>query len=253
MLKQIPRIDYDKVLTFEWLENVFNDVKGDIIDKSMLVIKINNEELCFDIDDRLMDFFDLFTNPLISLYHYSISSGSISEAGGVILKRLKILDCFVKPFHIELLKAFNGEVCINATNGNKILKDLPIQRMSDESSHFPDALKGISSGHRQVSLTEACSLFDRNVSRTFNSTSPEYVNAKLERNIYFKKVKDSSETSYTLEGSQDIYEKIRSNIDKYYSRINGQFVSLAEFVIYYDSIKGEECKGRFRNNFKFVW
>ena len=64
MLKQIPRIDYDTVLTFEWLENVFNDVKGDIIDKSMLVIKINNEELCFDIDDRLMDFFDLFTNPL---------------------------------------------------------------------------------------------------------------------------------------------------------------------------------------------
>ena len=58
MLKQIPRIDYDKVLTFEWLENVFNDVKGDIIDNSMLVIKINNEELCFDIDDRLMDFFD---------------------------------------------------------------------------------------------------------------------------------------------------------------------------------------------------
>ena len=96
--------------------------------------------------------------------------------------------------------------------------------------------------HREVSLGEAFSNLDKNMHRTFNSTSSEFICSYKERKVYFKKAESESDITFQLEGKNVFYEKQRSNIDKYFDRINGTFVTLYEFSAWYDFLGREESR-----------
>ena len=82
--------------------------------------------------------------------------------------------------------------------------------------------------HREISVLEAFSLFDKSIHKTSSSTTAEYVNLYEDRKQYFKEVSDESETSVKLEHSNKIFEKQMTNVDRYLERINGDHLSLAE-------------------------
>lgn len=147
-------------------------------------------------------------------------------------------DCYTTPYNIQLLKAFGSKVKVETFNGSIMDKE------SEHACENDDKMERMIC-HKEVSEAEACSLFDKSIERTASSTSTEYINAQPSRKVYFKKVKNETEETYRIEGSNDFYEKQRSLIDKYFSRENGPNVTLAEFSLFYQPVPADESKKLF--------
>ena len=204
-------------------------------DGTSLRIHFEEHFFKFIVDSRLERLIEQFGDRMVAVYQYSLTCRDASGAFGTVLCRVQMSDCFTKPFELNLLRGFCSEMEILPVNGHSEKID---KFANYSTSSIDDIDEIISFSHREISLLEACSLFDKTISRTSSSTSLEFVNTVKDRKLYFRKVKQASEISFKVNDAPGNYERIRSNIDKYFDRKEAKNVCLAEFIIHY-SILGQ--------------
>ena len=228
----------------QWLRNIFFSFDGNITEengKRIWSIDTGTDKICFLIDKRLLDLTGKYPDdPDLALYQYCLTCSSLENSFQVVIKTVMLCDSYTRPYHKSLLKAFNSKIEVIPVNGYNEEK-----KCDERICNYRD-IDGVNESfkmtHREVSLGEAFSSLDKNMHRTFNSTSSEFICAYKERKVYFKKANAESETTFMLEGKNVFYERQRSNIDKYFDRINGAFVTLYEFCSIYDYLGREESR-----------
>ena len=242
VLSKLNSVTEDEVNTLSseaWLQTIFPPAVLEMISDDILRIKFDGVTLDFIIDERLKLMMSKFPNPAVAAYHYSISSGEVSASFSCIIKRPKIKDCYTKSYNIALLKAFNAPMTLMVVNGHdkrRTIEENPI------SLNLNDEILDFETSHNLISVVEAVTLFDKNVSRTKSSTVVEFVNAVRDRRLYFKKVPNETESTFKVESSCDFFEKTNSNIERYIGRQNGASLTLMEFVTFYDYTGIEESR-----------
>ena len=86
-------------------------------------------------------------------------------------------------------------------------------------------------------------MFDRKFLRSFASNPVEFIFAKKDRKTFFKKVKIATDTSFMAEGTDQLFEKQSTNVERFFSRSNLEpKLCLAEFVMFYDYAGVSESK-----------
>ena len=238
-LNSITEEEVNSLSSEDWLHSIFLPAVLEVISDDILRIKFDGVTLDFIIDERLKAMLSTFPSQIMAVYHYSISCGEVSTSFSCLIKRLKIKDCFTKSYNITLLKAFDAPMKLMVVNGHderRTIEANPIGlELDDETSQFETS-------HNLISLVEAVTLFDKNVSRSKSSTVVEFVNAVRERKSYFKKVTHETESTFKVEKSGEIFEKTISNIDRYLSRRNGASLTLMEFVSFYEFVGKEDSR-----------
>ena len=239
--------DIKKLSTLDWLEHVWSDVTGEISEDGTLVkimFEEEQQEFTFEIDDRLSfylaDYDD--SSPLTGIYHYALSCSEGIEETKVVMKRLFLIDSFIKPFNDLFLKAANSSITIEIVDSSKKIQKL----MSREVTQFPEEINPqLVFSHEIVSLVEAVSLFDERKKRFRSSTVDQWVNPKPNRKLTVKKVQEYSEDNFTIEGSHELFQIVPDNIIKHFSRIGCEGLILAETACWYDTCDAEKSKELF--------
>ena len=236
-LKLTSQADVYSTSSSDWLMKLFESVVLDTHKISEDILRIKTQIATFDfiIDERLIEMETNFNNPLMAAYHYSISCGEVSSSFGCVIQRQNLKDCYTKIYNISLLKAFNAPMVFDMMNGYNAEIEKPSNYMEVEDVE-------LFSSHNLLNLSEAVTMFDREIPRSSSSTTIEYANTVKERKIYFKKVShEESDITYKDEHGC-LYERAQSNIDRYLDRRNGLIVTLMEFVQYYDYCGSEQSR-----------
>ena len=260
-LKQLPESLLLDLSTEDWLMQLFSsDEVSGLVDSQNKVLKIelNQKTLKVKIDHRLSELFDFFEEKypnqaitsLISFYHYAVTTVSVDEVGGVIIKRPKLRDINVTEFNVSVLKAFQSKADVKIINGNGPASQMNKSRMDVLKPHWTVAVEideSIGSTHQEVSLLEAYVMFDKTFYRTYSSNLVEYVCAVRERKTFFKKVKVASEKSFKAENTNQFFEQQMTNIERFFLRSKLEpNLTLCEFVMFYDYCGLEESKDLYK-------
>ena len=253
-LRELKEVEVTSLKSGEWIENVFEQYSGNCVtDDNAVKLILADETFKFEIDDRMKSQLKKYKNAKLAIYHYSISSGEEPVCFDVVLQRLTVKDCFLKAFNLPLLKAFGSEVQVLPCNGFEALSKRSVCIQEDglaDKVCDDDILK---SSHREVSLSEALHLFDKNLSRTSSSTTVEFLNSTSDRKQFFKKVSNPKNgESFQVDGKPGHFLKLNSTIDRYFARKNGFHLTLTEFALYYDLMRtndeSEKMIKLFENN-----
>ena len=240
-LKSLTETELHTISTEEWLQYLFESVQ--ILDDSasQLTLKFNDEEFSLKKDVRLAGLLSKYQTSF-AFYHYCLTCVNVNLSFGVVLVTKCLADCYNEAFNVSVLKAFKAPMELTPVNGyvrSTQISTKQGQIFDHDSESFSEGLKMT---HKEISLAEAFSLLDKNLLRTSNSTSSEYINAFVERKMFFKKVPSENERTFTVEGLKGFYERQSSNIDKFLDRVNGLKITLFEFVSNYDFVGNEESR-----------
>ena len=147
-------------------------------------------------------------------------------------------------YNPDYLRAVETRVSVNLVDNNKLLKSLfkcyNKSVSNEELSLFPN--REIFFSHKIISLVEAVSLSDKRKKRTICSSKCEYVNARQERRLLVKKVRERTPTSFKSANSDENFELINTNINRHFTRRNGADIILAESVVWYDYVGTERSR-----------
>ena len=247
-LKSSNENEIKSKLAEDWLNETFNSFEWDVIEEDgsrIWQLDGQTSSLTFLIDQRLLDLTGKYHDrPMLALYHYCLTCRSIDEAFEVVIKTKNMQDCYTKPYHVILLKAFHGKMEILPVNG--FCKERSLEVSDDTGLDIKILDDEVKLTHRVICLEEAFSLLDKSLERTANSTSSEYIAAYPDRKIFFKKVSNETNETFKADGKSGYFEKQYSNIDKYLNRRNGTHISLAEFCLNYDFLGNEESRQLFK-------
>ena len=236
MLMQLSDEEKLSLTTEEWLLNVNKDIRFASPDELTLNVHIVGRELTFRIDERLGESIDKL-GYFFGLYHYSLSCSQ--EENSIVMKRLRISDCFTVPFNATLLKAFAEKI--------EIIPIYSIQeyyQFQDKYFEQPPNIENTElsvffESHALVSIVELYALMDNKRIKDINSVSTEYISAYQNNKPKFKKVQGPTENSYELTGYGH-FEKLSNNILRHFGRINGQELLLVETALNYDPMPKQQ-------------
>ena len=92
-----------------------------------------------------------------------------------------------------------------------------------------------------MSLSEAIFCLDGRMVLIPNSQRTQYVNLSYSEQFPVKKCNES-ELSYTEENENQHYEEIVTLKKKFFNRINADFITLIEFLSWYDEVKTDSIE-----------
>ena len=212
---------------------LINEVNVEEVDQDQSVnVIISNETLRFDLDDDLNRLIAEFPNSQITpIYLYSIMFSDIQE---IYLKKSLIKEVFTHPYSWVFLEAAGTtiEVC------PRIGKD---QWQSYYHRVRSDIQCNIES-HRTLSLAEVIATLD---GRRFKLPESQVICiVKPLPSLIFSAVKVSqqSDISFTDEASDSQFEEVVSSKKKFLNRLNALFITLSEFLIWYDNMREGEIE-----------
>ena len=261
ILSQIKSLTVEEIQnlsTAEWMLKFFSsgELYGDIdVQSSKLRVLISPRILEFKIDQRMYDLFEVYSerypdvdcSPLIGFYHYSVSTVTENDVGGVLLRRPFLRDMYVKPFNVPVLKALNCAVDMRILNGNGCIS---LRRQKSNPPHWTVSAnidEGIGSTHQEVSFSEALVMFDQHFFRNSSSNQVEYICTVKERKTFFKRVKTESEKSFKITNSEALFEHLLTNIERFFlRRVAEPKLCLCEFVMNYDFAGEKDSKDLFK-------
>ena len=250
-LLQLSLEEKENCSTFEWLGRLTGDMIGEMDeDQEHLKLMYDDQEYIFEVEENVLNFIDKYSSsPMTGIYHYILSCSVGSNEGNIILKRLKIQDCFTCPFNPLLLKASGAKINVHIGKSLYLAEKL-ISRL-DKGVSQQGAIKNsnVLFSHSEISFAEATSLFDKTKSRIQNSATASYVNAKSKRLVCFKKDKQESTNTFKLQNSSETYTMMKNIISRHFSRLNGRKLVLAETVSWY-TFAGEEKSKEIYDLFK---
>ena len=234
--------------TFGWIETISNEIEeSEIVDPNCWNIILGGEVFKFIIDERLSNLLEEYDYcPLLALYHYSISCVSKPDECRIILSRPHLSDVYLKPFNPFISKAASGPINIQILNSTRDWNNLtwsrPITHVRSENRLID---------HQEFSLTEALVLLDNNKLNNKSSSAVEFVWTGPDYKLSFKKTKDPSANSFTLENNlEDHYERLETVVSRFLRRLNGKELLLCEVATKYEfvgSTKSEELFEVYKN------
>ena len=232
LLMNLSREDKLSLTTEEWLLKISRDARFTAPDESMIIINMNGTELTFRVDDRL----SMSINKLgsfIGLYHYTLTCST--EEHSIIMRRLRISDCFTIPYNSTLMKAFGEKMEIIPIYSIHEYWEFHDKYLEIQPKLEDTEISSFIETHALVSLVELYALTDNKRIKDVNSVATEYISAYEKNKPKFKKVPTPTETSYELPGF-GYFEKLSSNILRHFGRMNAEFLLLAETSLYYDAM-----------------
>ena len=250
-LERMPFEDKTSISTWDWLQRQWENVYGEMddgLERIIISFEDEQEDIEFNVDQQLGEELEEFPlSPLTAVYQYAISRQTKDDIRKVVMKRLKIVDCYVKPFNPLYLKSLNSPVMVEITDNIEYFTRLVSEIKGNNAEQVDPQLLF---SHRLVSLAEGVSLMDKTKKRLKSSTTTEFVNIKPFRKICFKKVYEDSEENFKVDGSDDKFQIIPNNISRHFDRINGEDLLLAESSSWYDyvgAVKSQEISQTFSN------
>ena len=224
----------DALTTEEFLEQFWEEEieEAELIDVGIWKIVTPTQDLYFGAEDKFNEMAKQFhDSPMAALYHYALSCEISSQDCQIILKRLKIKDCYTLPYNIMMMKAFKSQIIVTPVHGSFGWR---LQNMIQNSANGDDIVQPTQEVpyHSEISLIEAISQSDKK-KHVKSSRSCEFISSGPERLIPVKRVGEWTDTCYTIDGNDFTYfEEQRNMISRYFSRQNGNLV-LAEFATIY--------------------
>ena len=244
--------------TYDWLDLTWEKVIGEITeDNNFLKVAFNeDEELSFETDERFSSFLAEFSSsPLTAAYHYALSCCSEGQEARIILRRVKIVECYTKPFNPLVLKAADSSTIV--TVGRKVEVFGSLLSSKGQASVIGKQLEipKLIFTHKEISLEEAFFSFDKTKKRVNSSTTVGFVNAKANRRVCFKRAGCKSDDNFKIIGSDDEFEMMSNIISRHFTRLNGCCLLLAETVVWFEYVgkeKSEKFNETYRNSMDII-
>ena len=231
-LQEVSAHDKRILTTEEYLQKVWNNHldSSHLIDRRIWRIIIDGEEFNFHMESRLRALNAEFGDNIGGAYHFALGCVSASESFSVVLRRLRLVECYTDSYSPIFLKAFASPISMEPLNGMGSVDWKLNQETRGESTVNIE-------GHKEISIVEAVSLMDTRKNRLCSSRSTEFVFSVQNKHIYLKKVPENNDQCYKIDGFENIfYEKQNNMITRYFMRINGQEMILSEFATNYDYV-----------------
>ena len=240
-LRSLTRLEKETLSSQEWLDMFLNEFQGEIDDSNMFIVtSSNNEEIRFELDDRIVSYFETFAHPLEAIYHYSISCCNKGDEYIFVFQRLKIIECYINTYNPFILLAANSRIHLDMSRCSGKF-ELYTSMKSNSSVNQENNIS-----YRRIAIQEAIALLDKTKRMTISSSPIEYVDASQGRLLYFKKTNERQEDTYEEADSGNLFDMLPSYISRHFSRLNGENLLLAETVTFYDYVGKDESTKLFQ-------
>ena len=238
-LNNVSDFGRNTLTTYDWLENIWEErIESKSIDADQRIFSmvIDGEKLDFYMDDYFLELFTKWSDlPLLAPYHYSLCR---SSSRSILFKRNNLLDSFTSTYCSFFISALDSPMRIDAIFGFSNYRRILMLSKNGDETHF---LKY----HKEISLSEAISLCDPRKFKYLSSRPVQYVHTLPESKLIFNKVGGETINSYQSETERnEFYEISETFVSRYFKRINGSNLLLAEFVTWYEFI-GEKSSDVF--------
>ena len=218
-LEDLDMVDKQDITIMQFLERVYHDrVTIRNVTERQVTICVVEEQLIFSIDEnlkRLLGKYETFK----AIYLYSIMHSDTTKLN---LKKNTINEVYTHPYSYFFLLAARSSIEVRPFIGayNFFLSRCAMEHSMDH--------------HRILSLAEAIATLDGRCSHLPISQSVVNLKPLSSDYIYIKKVDQSSDISFSAEGNTNQFEELVPMKKKFFNRLNAKFLTLAEFVIWYD-------------------
>ena len=147
------------------------------------------------------------------------------------MKRLHILDCFVKPYNHTILKAFQNKtefMPLYTVNSWWSFQEKHEEQMP---TLLDTPCQDLLINHKAVSLAEFYALADGTKIRDIRGSVIEYVSTYMTSKPKFKKISVETTESYELPGIGH-FQMVSNNVQRHKGRLNGDKVLLVESCLW---------------------
>ena len=225
--------------TIEWLQNLSKHSKFTYVNESKLQLEIQGKCFQFCIDENLTSFIARMGS-FDGVYHFSLTMCEEEEEFSIVLKRIRIQDCYVLPYNYILLKSFQSRIDVVPLYSEKAwwkfeekyTEEDPVIDFEDDE----ETVENLLTNHSLVSLPELFTLSDSKRFVEYYSAPIQFIAAFKELKRRFKKIKTRVEGSYKCPKS-NYYEELSNNVFRHMSRLNGENVLLVENCLWYDLLQ----------------
>ena len=232
ILGSLNQAQIESTSTLQWLRNVWeeNVDLSEPAGQNLWKINLDLQDFYFKIDASLLKLIKEYDDDnFAALYQYCIRAGDGDRNDEMIIKRLHLKDSFTALYNPFLLKAAGAKVEIELiTDEDDFVEwnfDNPDTASCDDVSL---------NSHIKVPLAEAYSFIDNQKLRVKSSCPTEFVHVGSDSSVLLKKINQETEDSFKVEGENGFYEIQQTMVTRYFQRLNGKDILLAEMVCYYE-------------------
>ena len=222
------------------------------LNDEVLTFEIANEdiEIKFEIDCLLKKYLEKYEDSIrVGVYQYALSCCGDVTGDFIVMQRLWLIDCHIIPFNPLHLKANKTTSSIKIVNDTNLFKKNFLPKIEVEE-HDERMDPRVPLSHHLISLAEAIAITDPQIKMVESSSKEQFVNAKENRGVMLKKVKNQEEDVYEGAGSADKYKLLADPISRHFNRQNtSDGLLLSETSAWYD-YAGEEKSRELRDTFK---
>ena len=229
LLMELSISERSNMTTEEFIQKITEEKVelSEVLEGTVWRLVIDQEEFNFYIESRLRDMNEQF-DYIGGAYHFALGCVAPGKSFSIILQRRKVVECWTHSYSPIYLKAFSSPVLIEPVIGYANWK-FHQDATSDLSVNVPD--------HKPISLAEAISLADSRKTRIRSSRSFEFVYSAPSKQIFVKKVAEKNPNCFTIDGQENVFFECQDNmVTRYFKRLNGSQMLLAEFATHYDFV-----------------
>lgn len=242
-LKLLDNFTKGSLSVEDWLNRISDETQV-VSHNCSYELTISNETLIFSQDDSLLKLLreNEVNKPFLAFYQYILMFGDLYQ---IYLKKTFLKEVFTHPYTVLYLKTASSTI--------KVMPIIGIQEWNKQSMPTNLTSKMSTSHnlkyHRIMSLSEAIFCLDGRMVLIPNSQRTQYVSLMYSEQFPVKKCNES-ELSYTEENENQHYEEIVTLKKKFFNRINANFITLIEFLSWYDEVKTDsiEIFSAYKNN-----
>ena len=218
----------ENLRTMDFLYECENDSEV-IREGRMIKLITSNENLIFDVDETMNQLLANYRDHnFIGIYLYSLM---FSETTEIYLKKVTVKEVYTHPYTYLFLQAARAMIEVLPTSG--------ISSFLQNYYGSRDIVESNLEHHRIIPLAEAILTLDGRCQTTQTSQGTCFLRMNMNPSSFFNVKKLSRETDHSLteEGKNTQFEKVYSMKEKFFKRLNAQFITLAEFLMWYEKVK----------------
>ena len=212
----------------EWIVDLSeNVVQVCFNSRTTIKVTVSDETLTFVLDEELSYCLNEHNeNPFLGLYQYLLMNGDSYQ---IHIKKKYLKEVFTHPYSILYLRAAAEFVHVVPIFGAKQWRQTQIQEDPVDCA--------CQDHHRMVSLSEALTQVDGRMFRIPVSQGTIFLDPCPSPSFPVKAVTEESDICFTTELPNHLFEEIVTLKKMFFSRMNALFITLAEFMSWYEEVK----------------
>ena len=243
LLRSLTPEDIKSTATIQWLQNVWeqNVQISEPVEANFWRINLECEDFYFKLDDSLLQLLEKYEDEtFVALYQYCIGVKYDEQPDVIVMKRLNLLDAYTWQFTPFFLKAANSSIKVELMTSKNQVQEWNFEKPDNMSCHEVSLYS-----HVKVPLGEAYSLVDNSKLRVKSSCPTEFVYVGSDSSVLLKKVTNVNEDCFKVEGENGYYEVQETVVSRYFKRLNGDNVTLAEMSTHYEFIGKDKSQSHY--------